>query len=159
MELLSIYGSHDLSCHTWRPGVFCDDEAAGVGVLTVIDDYDILKKNMKTVKALIKTTGLFLLVIFVLQVGGLTCANDIYEISPSSAQGQIVIKAADLESKANSASYGDLLYECHCPCHLNFSPIETVAVSTYWITESSLLHLSKFYIPILSREILQPPKI
>jgi len=58
-----------------------------------------------------------------------------------------------------ASATGDLLYECQCPCHLNFSSIETPALSTYWVTESPLVQLTGISVQTLSREIVQPPKI
>ncbi len=119
---------------------------------------------MKNLKTIIRTTGLFLLVIFVLQVGGITCANDIYYVVPSDLQHASYTtqadRAADMEKSRDAGlPAGDLLYECQCPCHLNFSSIETPAVSSYPVTESPLVQLTSISIQTLSREILQPPKI
>ncbi len=114
---------------------------------------------MKTLKSLTKSIGFVLLVIFVIQVGGLTCANDIYAAGPFVAQGEQVIKTADLDIGADASLDGDLLYECQCPCHLNFSPIKSSAVSSYWITESKLIYVTKVSASGSPGEILQPPKI
>ncbi len=62
---------------------------------------------MKILKTLTKSIGLLLLVIFVLQVGGLTCANDVYAAGPSVVQGESLIKAVDLDGGVDTSSPGD----------------------------------------------------
>jgi len=139
---------------------------------------------MKTLNSLIKSIGFLLLFIFVLQVGGLTCANDIYATGLSGSQGAYAVKAADLERESDisatghagaqgsyiakavdfergtdTSSSGDLLSECQCPCHLNFSHIEPATVTSFRRTESQVSHMTELSIRSFSREILQPPKI
>ncbi|GMR04421.1 MAG: hypothetical protein BMS9Abin23_0318 [Thermodesulfobacteriota bacterium] len=119
---------------------------------------------MKIFSSAIKSIIFLLLAIFILQVGGLTCANDIYVTGPSVVQGKSLIKTADIKSadfdKGGEATVpGDLLYECQCPCHLNFSHIEPPTVASFWSTDSPLSKITKLYIPSLPGEILQPPQI
>ena len=114
---------------------------------------------MKIVNSLIKSIGLLLLVIFVLQVGGLTCANDVYAAGPSVVQGESIVKAVDLDGGVDTSSPTDLRYECQCPCHLSFSIIESATLSSCHRTESPLIHITRFSISSLSKDILQPPKV
>lgn len=114
---------------------------------------------MKILNSLIKSIGLLLLFIFILQVGGLTCANDIYAAGPSEVQGVYVVNAADYDRGSDAASTGDLLSECQCPCHLNFSHIEPATVTSFRRMESQVFYTTELSIRRFSREILQPPKI
>lgn len=116
-------------------------------------------KIMKILISVIKSISLLLLIIFVLQIGGLTCANDIYVIGPSEVQGESLIKAIDIERGGDMSSPTDQLYECQCPCHLSFSQIEPTTIATKWLLEPHFFHITKHSIRSLSREILQPPKI
>lgn len=101
-----------------------------------------------------KTIGIFLLIIFTLQVTDITCiAEDSVLNIP--AQGEHQLKKADLKEYSSVS----VLDECRCPCHLSFLQFPSTEVIAYQAIGLPLTFAGGPCLKNVSANIFLPPKV
>jgi len=106
---------------------------------------------------MIKSGVLFLLVIFTLQVTGMTCVGEDISSNAAAAQDECQLKApcTDCGSSTHSTAIFD---EYHCPCHLSFSQPPSETIVSYHTTELLSVKTGGPSIKGISIDIFQPPR-
>lgn len=106
-----------------------------------------------------KIIGFFLLIVFTLQVTDITCAGDDLTLKTPGIQGSVQIVGADCDDGKRAYSPGDILDECHCPCHLSFTNTPSTEVSSAQTISTSMYAAVDLSLKKISADIFQPPKI
>ncbi|TAN63180.1 hypothetical protein EPN18_03085 [bacterium] len=105
-----------------------------------------------------KIIGLFLLILFTMQVTDLTCVGDDLSLNTFECCENQLIKADSGKGKT-AYSLAGILDQCQCPCHLSFTQTKSVEV----ISCQSIVVASFFAgdqtLKKISADIFQPPKV
>jgi|GEM_PF-5492323 hypothetical protein len=106
-----------------------------------------------------KIIGVFLLIVFTLQVTDLACVGEELPSSAAGIQSSEQILSADINEVKRAFSPGGILDECQCPCHLSFTNTPSTEVSSVQIISASLFAAFDLSLKKITSDIFQPPKI
>jgi len=109
-----------------------------------------------------KIIGLFLLIIFTLQVTDLACIGEdrfVNATNTAGVHGENQLIKADLDEGNNINPTADILAQCQCPCHLGFMETPFAEVTSYQSISLSSFPAVDLSLKKISTDIFQPPKL
>ena len=110
------------------------------------------------VSHIIKSGILLLLIIFTLQVTGMSCVGEDISLNANVGQGECQLKAPCKDDVGNTHS-GALFDKYHCPCHLSFSQSPSETIAYYQTIELLSVRTGVPSIKGISVGIFQPPRV
>ncbi|MBI3754290.1 MAG: hypothetical protein HY266_09680 [Deltaproteobacteria bacterium] len=105
--------------------------------------------------ALDKATGIFLLIIFTLQMTDIACIGEDLSLNTLGIQGENQLIKADLKEHSPVS----VLDGCQCPCHLSFLQFPSTEVISYQAIGLPLTFAGNPCLKKVSANIFQPPKV
>lgn len=111
--------------------------------------------NMKMAR-IGKIIGIFLLIVFALQVTDLTCFGE-SSFKMSGTQNGFQLKTSDLDNGNGIYASTAGINNCQCPCHLSFSSSPFLTI-TSTPTDSLVILTNRLSIHKISIDLFQPPE-
>jgi len=107
----------------------------------------------------IKFLGFFFLLVFTMQVTGLTCFGEDLPLNTSGIQGSSQLIKANLDEGTDANPPADIIDHYQCPCHLTFTETPSTELISYQSTGVPAFFAGDLSLNKVSADILQPPKL